>query len=122
MDVTSSLLSRSRKRLCRKRAFPYQVTVFDILPVFLLFLAGCADALSTTAMGRSQPPIAPEQPILAPYQPHRTIDVWLDDTGSYPRGYFTQAKSAIAATIDQAVQVNSGGMVVFINIITSNSW
>lgn len=63
-----------------------------------------------------------EQRLTAVYTPHKTIDVWLDDTSIYPREYFTEAKNALADALDQSVQVNSGGLVVFINIITGNSW
>ena len=122
INMTSYPLSRPKLRFPRRENIrPYHAVAFTLLPVILLLLTACAGSITTTT-ARRQPSVPQEQPIIVAYQPHKTIDVWLDDTSTYPREYFTQAKNALADAIDQSIQVNSGGLVVFINIITSNSW
>ena len=122
MDMTCYPLSCPKLRLhWRGNTPPYQALAIALLSVFLLLSTACASSIATST-ARRQTQVTQEQPIIAAYQPHKTIDVWLDDTNTYPREYFTQAKNALADAIDQSVQVNSGGLVAFINIITSNSW
>lgn len=62
------------------------------------------------------------KPILAPYQPYRVGQYCPDVTSSYPQQDFAHANAAIADWIDQAVAPNQGGLVVYVNLINSNSF
>jgi hypothetical protein len=119
------IMSTALRKAMPVRTVPNRSIGIPLILLFLLCLSGCSlpglpDTSATKHAG--QHIAGGEEPINASYQPHKTIDVWLNDTESYPRQYFNEAKQAIADAIDQGVQVNSGGMAIYINIITGNSW
>jgi hypothetical protein len=97
--------------------------MFPLLSFVMLLFSSCSSSCSPPI--RHQKPVEPTcvvQPIIAPRTPLKIIDIWLDDTASYPRRYFNEAKNALANAIDQAVQANTGGVVVYVNLISSNSF
>jgi hypothetical protein len=63
-----------------------------------------------------------EQPILAPYQPFRIVQVCLDTPPLYPENLFYDAVNAIADRIESSVTVNFGGIEVYVTLITHNSY
>jgi hypothetical protein len=60
--------------------------------------------------------------MIAPYQPFRVLETCLDTPPIFAAHYFHEAATAIANKIDTAVTVNQGGMVVYVTLITHDSF
>lgn len=88
---------------------------------FLLWLVMCSLLLSGCDL-RSKPAMVSEQPIDAPPQPFRIVQVCLDTPPLYAERYFRAAANAIADRIVASIAPNFGGMVVYVTRISSNSF
>lgn len=84
------------------------------LLAFLILVSGCS-------IKKAPAPLT-EQPILAPYQPFRIVQICLDTPPIYPERFFRAAANAIADRIDSAITVNFGGMEVYVTLITHDSY
>src|SRR5207248_1247665 len=63
-----------------------------------------------------------EQPMLVRFRPYTVVQGCLDITGSYPYADFKKAEGKIADSIEeQFVRPNTGGLLVFGNVVTANS-
>jgi hypothetical protein len=88
--------------------------LFCCLLAFLILVSGCS-------LKQSPTPVK-EQPIIAPYQPFRIVQICLDTPPLYPERLFRAAASAIADRIDSSITVNFGGMEVYVTLITHDSY
>src|SRR3989440_1360726 len=59
---------------------------------------------------------------MVPFRPFTVVQACLDITGSYPLADFKKAEGKIGEAADQFIRPNSNGLVVYANLITSNSW
>lgn len=84
------------------------------------FFTSCCPA-TTTPASAPQSGVTPVKRVDA-QTPHRTIAVWLDITGSYPRRYLEQAKQALANMIDASALPGEQGMTLFISLVSHDSW
>lgn len=55
------------------------------------------------------------------YRPAMEVQACLDTKPLYPEQFFRAAASALAGRVDEDVTVNSGGMTIFVNLITHDS-
>ena len=88
--------------------------LYCCLLAFLILVSGCSLKKSSTPLT--------EQPILAPYQPLRIVQICLDTPPLYPESLFRNAAIAIADRIDSSITVNFGGMEVYVTLITHDSY
>jgi hypothetical protein len=70
----------------------------------------------------SHSPTHIEQPMSAPYQPVRIVQLCLDTPPLFPARLMHEATSTIADRIDSAVTVNFGGLLVFVTYISHDSY
>jgi hypothetical protein len=96
------------------KLFTSKKNLFCCLLAFLILVSGCS---------LKKPPVSlTEQPILAPYQPFRIVQICLDTPPLYPEYLFRAAANAIANRIDTSITVNFGGMEVYVTLITHDSY
>jgi hypothetical protein len=89
----------------------------------VMLVTGCSGMFTTCTQQSMMPtPMQNEQPIIVSRQSYRMVEIWLSIMSKYPRSYFDQAKQQIADAIDNAVQPNSDGMLITINLISSDSF
>ena len=95
--------------------------VISALLSYMLFLtlSGCGSIfpqIVRATIARS------EQPIISPYLPFRIVQLCLDTPPLYPARYVREVTLAIADSIDSAVTVNQGGLLVFVSYISHDSY
>ena len=83
------------------KMFTSKKHLFCCFLAFLILVSGCSIKKAPTPLT--------EQPILAPYQPFRIVQICLDTPPIYPERLFHAAANAIADRIDSAITVNFGG-------------
>ena len=71
---------------------------------------------------RAKPTALTEQPITAPARPFLIAEVCLDTPPLFPTIYFRKAAGAVADRIDEAVTVNTAGMAIYVDRISSDSF
>ena len=91
-----------------------------ILLTGLLFVVLCG--CSITPQIRHHTPRQIEQPIIAPFQSYRVVQVCLDTPPLFPARFFREAAMAIADGVDASVTVNQLGFAVYVTLITHNSF
>ncbi len=96
------------------KLFTNKKYLFCCLLAFMILVSGCS-------LKKSPTPLT-EQPILASYQPFRIVQICLDTPPLYPERLFRSAAKAIADHIDSSITVNSGGMEVYVTLITHDSY
>lgn len=96
------------------KPFTSKKYLFCCLLAFLILVSGCSLKKSPTPLTK--------QPILAPYQPFRIVQICLDTPPLYPERLFRTAANAIANRIDSSITVNFGGMEVYVTLITHDSY
>jgi hypothetical protein len=91
-----------------------------VIPLLLCLVLVClvlgACALTSTAAG---PTITPVPTIIARQRPPVLVQFCTDDTGSYPRGYFSRANKKVADSLAQSVVPNSSGLILYATLIAS---
>jgi hypothetical protein len=90
-----------------------------VLLTGLLFVVLCG--CSIIPQIRHQTPRQIEQPIIAPLQSYRVIQVCLDTPPLFSARFFREAAMAIADKIDASVMPNQGGLTVFVSLIEHDS-
>jgi len=86
--------------------------------VLLLLLCSCSLILPKAY----RLPTRIEQPLSAQFQPFRSVQLCVDSPPLYPARFAREAAAALADRIDSAVNVNFGGLVVYVSYITSDSF
>lgn len=102
------------KSLFRKSGFNSALLSY----ILLVVLSGCG---IIPQIG-SHSPKQIEQPIITPYQPVRIVQLCLDTPPLYPARLMHEAAMAVADSIDSAVTVNFGGLLVFVTYISHDSY
>ena len=90
-----------------------------------LALMWCVLALEAGLSGctvRAKPTALTEQPITAPARPFQVVEVCLDTPPLFPATYFRAAAGAVADRIDESVTVNTAGMAIYVERISSDSF
>ena len=95
-------------------------TCVSVLLTGLLFAVLCGCSLMPQEAHHSPGHI--EQPISVPYQPFRIVQFCLDTPPLYPARLMHEAAVTIADSIDAAVRVNFGGLLVFVSYISHDSF
>lgn len=93
-----------------------------------LFLTGCVcllaacDGILPGAPNQAPTPGPSIAPIDVPHQPYRVVQYCPDTSKSVPEMVFHDSNNKVADWIDQAVQPNSEGLLLYANLITANSF
>lgn len=98
------------------------VPLILLLATLLLESCGSLGLPDPPTQTKATPISSIEQPIEMAHQPYRVVQYCADITSSYPRKDFQEANNAVANWIDQAVEPNESGLVVYVNLINSNSF
>ncbi len=91
-----------------------------LLPYILLVtLGGCSSIIPHIERHTSG---YIEQPIIAPLQPYRVVQVCLDTPPLFSARLFREVAKAIADRVDSSITVNQLGLAVFVTLITHDSF
>ncbi|HEV2236343.1 MAG TPA: hypothetical protein VGR57_06735 [Ktedonobacterales bacterium] len=89
------------------------------LVALCLLLAACGNLLSSVA---PKVLITPAPTVTLAHRGPMLVQYCADDTGSYPRGDFSQANHAVADSLVKSVRANSDGIMLYATAITSNTF
>jgi hypothetical protein len=95
--------------------------LLTVLLIVLSVASGC-DLLPPDMTRMAPSPTAPVQPTIVPYRPLRVAQVCLDTPPFFPADLFHQAANKIADWTMQDVTLNQGGLLVYISLITHQSY
>jgi hypothetical protein len=107
-------MSSGHKHLWLRCALPV------VLPLVVLLIA-CGSILPHEAPASLQPKLI-EQPLVAPLQRFRIVQLCLDTPPLFPARFGYEAATALGDRVDSAVNVNFGGLLVYVSYITHDSY